>query len=185
MTRRWMMLIAVLGLMPTLLAMRPVDEALLNAAFKGDLGEVNKLIKREADVNAVNSGGFTPLIAAAEKGHQKIVALLLTHGAEVKQATTDNGTTPLIVAAENGHRATVALLLDKHADVTQARTDGKTPLFIAVEKEHPATVALLLDNGADVTQSRTDDGATALHIAVSQGHREIVTRSEERRVGKE
>src|ERR1044071_6146667 len=129
MTRRWMMLIAVLGLMPTLLAMRPVDEALLNAAFKGDLGEVNKLIKREADVNAVNSGGFTPLIAAAEKGHQKIVALLLTHGAEVKQATTDNGTTPLLVAVEKGYRKIVGMLLTHGAFVKPATTDnGTTPL---------------------------------------------------------
>ena len=111
MTQRWMVLIAVLGLIPMLLAMRPVDEALLNAAFKGDLGEVNKLIKKEADVNAANAGGFTPLIAAAEKGHQKIVALLLTHGAEVKQATTDNGTTPLIVAVEKGYRKIVEMLL--------------------------------------------------------------------------
>ena len=111
MTQRWMVPIAVLGLMPMLLAMRPVDEALLNAAFKGDLGEVNKLIKKEADVNAANAGGFTPLIAAAEKGHQKIVALLLTQGAEVKQATTDNGTTPLIVAAERGYRKIVEMLL--------------------------------------------------------------------------
>jgi len=52
MTQRWMVLIAVLGLMPMLLAMRPVDEALLTAAFKGDLDEVTKLIKKEADVNA-------------------------------------------------------------------------------------------------------------------------------------
>ena len=39
MTQRWMGLIAVVGLIPLLLAMRPVDEALLAAASKGDLGE--------------------------------------------------------------------------------------------------------------------------------------------------
>ena len=46
MTRRWIVLIAVLGLMPILLAMRPVDDVLLKAAFKGDLGEVNTQIKK-------------------------------------------------------------------------------------------------------------------------------------------
>src|ERR1041384_1437559 len=145
MTRRWMMLIAVLGLMPTLLAMRPGDEAVLNAAFKGDLAEVNKLIKREADVNAVNSGGFTPLIAAAEKGHQKIVALLLTHGAEVKQATTDNGTTPLIVAVEKGYRKIVEMLLTHGSLVKQATTDnGASPLYVAAQQGGRDIYALML-----------------------------------------
>ena len=90
--RRWVVLIAVLGLMPMLLAMRPVDDALLKAAFKGDLSEVNALIKKEADINAANTGGFTPLLVAAEKGHREIMALLVDKGADVNQATTEGAT---------------------------------------------------------------------------------------------
>ena len=44
MTQRWMVLIAVVGLIPLLLAMRPVDEALLAAASKGDLGEITEAL---------------------------------------------------------------------------------------------------------------------------------------------
>ena len=123
MTQRWIVLITVLGLMPILLAMRPVDDVLLKAAFKGDLGEVTTQIKREADVNAANPVGFTPLLVATKKGHQEVVALLLDHGAEVTQATTD-GESPLYVAAEQGHRKIVSLLLDHGAEVTQATMKG-------------------------------------------------------------
>jgi ankyrin repeat protein len=102
MTHPWKVLIAVLGLMPMLLAMRPVDESLLSASSKGNLREVQTLLKQEANVNAANEDGTTPLFIAAEKGHRDIVALLLDHGADVKQTTTD-GATPLHIAAEMGH----------------------------------------------------------------------------------
>jgi hypothetical protein len=49
MTQRWMALIAVVGLIPLLLAMRPVDEALLAAASKGDLGEITRAFEKGAE----------------------------------------------------------------------------------------------------------------------------------------
>ena len=52
MKQHWMVLIAVLGLMPMILAMRPVDEILLTAAHKRDLGEATRAIEKGADVNA-------------------------------------------------------------------------------------------------------------------------------------
>ena len=94
------------------------------------------LLKREANVNAANEDGTTPLFIAAEKGHRDIVALLLDHGADVKQTTTD-GATPLHIAAEMGHRAIVALLLDEGADVTEQ---------LGVLKMNPEAKALLARN---------------------------------------
>jgi ankyrin repeat protein len=72
-----MVLMAMFDLLPILLAMGPVDDALLKAAFEGDLGEVSMLLKKEVDVNAANGGGFTPLIVATEQGRLDIVAMLL------------------------------------------------------------------------------------------------------------
>jgi Ankyrin repeats (3 copies) len=129
MTQRWMGLIAVVGLIPLLLAMRPVDEALLAAASKGDLGEITRAVEKGADVNAADEDGITPLYRATEKGHQDAVALLLDKGANLKQETMD-GVTPLHIAVERGHQAVVAQLLDKGADVKKIRTDsGEPPLF--------------------------------------------------------
>ena len=73
MIQRWMVLIVVLGLMPMLLAMRPVDNALLNAASKGDLGQVQALLKNEANINTANKDGETPLFSAAENGSEQRV----------------------------------------------------------------------------------------------------------------
>jgi len=94
MTRRWMVMVAVLGLMPMLMAMRPVDEELLQAADKGDRIQVQALLKKGADVNAPNSKGATPLHLAAQKGHREVVALLLEKGAAANAAST-TGATPL------------------------------------------------------------------------------------------
>jgi hypothetical protein len=105
--------------MPILLAMRPVDDVLLKAAFKGDLGEVHTQIKKEADVNAANTFGFTPLLVAIKKGHQEVVALLLDHGAEVTQATTD-GESPLYVAA--GRKNGDILNFPTHGDPAPSST---------------------------------------------------------------
>ncbi len=46
MIRRWMVLGAVLGLVPMLMAMRPVDKELLKAAFKGDQKQVQGLLAK-------------------------------------------------------------------------------------------------------------------------------------------
>jgi len=102
MNKRWILLILVLGFMPMVLAMRPVDDALLKAASNGDPSLVQVLIEKQADVNVANKDGETPLYNAAEKGDQVIVALLLDKGANLKHVTTD-GATALHIAAELGH----------------------------------------------------------------------------------
>jgi hypothetical protein len=51
MTRRWIVPIAVHGLMPMLMAMRPADEVLLKAAYKGDLFQVRALLTRNLRKN--------------------------------------------------------------------------------------------------------------------------------------
>jgi Ankyrin repeats (many copies) len=71
MTQRWMVLIAVLGFMPMILALRPVDEALLIASSKGDLSLVQTLIEKQADVNAANKDGETPLYNCNRDGASK------------------------------------------------------------------------------------------------------------------
>jgi len=72
MNRRWMVLVAVLGLMPMLMAMRSVDEKLLKAALKGDQKQVQGLLKKGAEVKTPDSDGFTPLFIATQMKHTAI-----------------------------------------------------------------------------------------------------------------
>ena len=71
------------------------------------------LIGRGADLEAADQFGWTPLHAAASRGHAEMVCLLLEAGASAA-ASDEDGKTPLAWAAMQGHEAASALL-DDHA----------------------------------------------------------------------
>jgi hypothetical protein len=98
---------------------------------------------------------------AAEEGHDEVVWMLLTDGADANKARTDDGTTPLYVAAEEGHVGVVSALLEFGAgvDVNAARSDGGgSPLSVACQHGHCRVVSLLLDHGAVETACSMPSG---------------------------
>ena len=71
------------------------------------------LEKEGIDINQADNEGSTPLLLAANKGHEKVVNILLNeHGIQVNQSW-ETGATPLFQAAMNGHVRVVMLLLDE------------------------------------------------------------------------
>lgn len=93
-------------------------DRLYAAALRGNTAEVRRcLLEDGTDVNCCHSGkGGTPLQAAASKGHDEIVRLLLAHGADIERGggQWDN---PLQAACFSGHVSTVPILLDAGADL--------------------------------------------------------------------
>ena len=78
------------------------------------------LLKAGADVNkASTDNGVTPLLIAAEEGHEAIVRLLLDAGANFNTAL-NNGTTPLDIAQREGHTEIVTLLTNASVDAKNA-----------------------------------------------------------------
>lgn len=67
------------------------------------------LIQQGADVNAVQTGGYTPLHQAAAAGQRELVVLLLESGADPHKLC-DQGKTPGEYARERGHSEIAALL---------------------------------------------------------------------------
>jgi ankyrin repeat protein len=67
------------------------------------------LLESGADVNATQSGGFTPLHSAASNGSHDLVALLLEYGAR-PDCRCLQGKTPADYARERGHQAVVTAL---------------------------------------------------------------------------
>jgi len=92
-------------------AIAGVNENLIDAAGRGDLPSVKRLINKGAAVNAKDKDGWTALMDASfGAGHREVVELLLAHGADVN-AKNNNGDTALSLASQNGHEDIEELLL--------------------------------------------------------------------------
>jgi hypothetical protein len=109
-----------------------------SAAYFENLEVVQKSIEYDADINAKDEDGWTPLFWASRGYYFKDVSglrLLLEHGADVN-ARADDGFTPL-------HRASVRPLCkswERHhtKKVHQGRCDGITRHKITGRIEHGA-----------------------------------------------
>eukprot|EP00968_Pinguiococcus_pyrenoidosus_P012483 scaffold1096_cov171-Pinguiococcus_pyrenoidosus.AAC.4 len=155
-----------------------------DAAERGDVGEVRRLVDEGVDKEARERRyGRTPLCSAARHGHLEVVQALLDRGAD-KEAADKDGWTPLHCAAENGHVEVVQALLDRGANKEAAKDHGWTPLHIAARNGHLEVVQALMDRGAN-KDSASKDGRTPLHSAAQNGHLKVVQALLDRRANKE
>ncbi|WP_333023180.1 ankyrin repeat domain-containing protein, partial [Wolbachia endosymbiont of Pentidionis agamae] len=96
---------------------------------------VNALLENEADFNAIDKNGCTPLHYAARHGHTAVVNALLENEADFN-AIDNSGCTPLYYAAKAWHEEKVVnALLKNGANVNAPNKHGSTPLRIAVDLE--------------------------------------------------
>jgi len=114
----------------------------------------------KVNVDAANSKDETPLMMAAFKGQEDLVAKLIARDAAVNKT----GWTPLHYAATNGHLAIIKVLLDKYAFIDAQSPNGTTPLMMAAMYGSAEAVKLLIDEGADQTM-KNQQGMTALDFA--------------------
>jgi ankyrin repeat protein len=112
------------------------ENAMMLAALNDDVGLVNALIAKDAEVN---KKGWAPLHYAATNGHDDVVKVLLDNSAYI-DAGSPNGTTPLMMAARGGHLSTVKLLLDEGADLRVKNQLGLTAVDFA-KQYHEKDVA--------------------------------------------
>lgn len=89
-----------------------------------------KLIQAGADVNALSSDGFTPLLSAIDCSHHdpdaavKIVSLLLDNGADIEKRG-DWDKTPFLKSCTRGVIGVTRLLVDRGCDLNaQAKEIG-------------------------------------------------------------
>lgn len=149
------------------------------------------LLKVGADTDSGfedSDNNIPPLCYAALRGYEKIVSVLLSHGANVEVADS-YGWRPLHLASYMGRTVIVQALIDAGASVRIATREWSSmferqgihggdkwagqPLHLAAMEGHVEIVRLLLDHGADVhastghpTELAPIDGPTALHIVL-------------------
>jgi len=119
--------------------MSSLNEDLLNAAKRGHLEEVRRLLDKGVDVNARDDWWKTPLHYAADGGHLSVVKLLVEKGADV-DAKNKEGKTPLDLAKKSKHwdvvnfldaikKATVEIIDVRHSSLSEGLW-GKISVFI-------------------------------------------------------
>ena len=119
------------------------------------------------------SGEVTLLMMAANYGHERMVEMLLRHGAEIDMHSGGSHRTALMAAAKQGHELVVVLLLRHKAEVNLRDGDGMSALMLAAVQNHSAIVLRLLQAGADLAM-RSPSGLTALDYAESEHQKECV-----------
>lgn len=149
--------VACLGILVLALlgALDDYGHPLLNAAYRGDVRTVDRLLREGIDVNTVGPYGHTALILAAYNPDTEIVAFLLEHGANVN-AKDDAGMTPLHCAGYKGNVAVARLLLTGGADVALTNRHGFNPLHEAAMKGPNSLVEMLVRAGAPLAVADAD-----------------------------
>jgi cytochrome c2 len=144
-----------------------------DAAKKGDVAELERLLDAGGDVNETDSFA-PPLHLAAMIGHVGAVQLLAARGANLN-ATSSLGT-PLHAAVQFGKVEAIRALLSVGADPDARDNDGYTPLIRAASRPSVQVVEALIAGGADVDAiaiGKSNQGEKgpliALHEANLQG----------------
>ncbi|XP_015929424.1 poly [ADP-ribose] polymerase tankyrase-2 [Parasteatoda tepidariorum] len=143
------------------------DSALLDAAKKGNLSRVLKLVSPE-NINCRDSQGrnSTPLHLAAGYNNLEVAEFLLEHGADVN-AQDKGGLIPLHNASSYGHLDIAALLIKYNTVVNATDRWGFTPLHEAAQKGRTQLCALLLAHGADPTM-KNHEGQTPYDLTTAE-----------------
>jgi len=120
----------------------------------------------------VQSDSITALMAAANKGDERVVDLLLRHGAEANLQNS-NGDSTLMHAAIRGHEKVVEVLLWHGAEANLQNSFGSTALMAAAQEGFDQVAELLLQHGVDANP-QDNKGDTALMIAAYNGNERVV-----------
>lgn len=88
---------------------------------------IDTLAKHNASLDIRDYGGSSALHIAASLGHEKSVAVLISHLPSLLDAKDRMGKTPLHCAAYLGRAKTVKVLIDSGADIFAKDNRGRTP----------------------------------------------------------
>jgi beta-lactamase regulating signal transducer with metallopeptidase domain len=141
-----------------------LDMALLEAAERGNIKTMQRLLDAGAKAGAVLPGDGTPLIAAARAGRVAALEILLEAGADVNRGVDGDGNA-LTMAAKGGHLAAVRLLLDHGADIDLGVRGDGNPLIMAAGAGQLEVVRVLVEKGADIEKIVPGDENPLIHAS--------------------
>jgi uncharacterized protein len=153
------------------------DHALIQAAERGEIVVLRRLVGEGARVNARDGRGRTALLAATQRNQIEVARFLIQEGADVN-ARDFIQDSPFLYAGAEGRTEILKLMLAADADLKSTNRYGGTALIPAAHHGHVEAVKLLLATAIDKDHVN-NLGWTALLEAVILGdggpaHTEIV-----------
>ncbi|XP_061171192.1 transient receptor potential cation channel subfamily A member 1 homolog isoform X1 [Saccostrea echinata] len=141
------------------------------------------LIKNGADMNRGDKYGLTPLHYAAMRGNELATKELLQFEGINIEAEDKQGMTALHMAATHNHVEIARMLINAGAQLRCKDNEDLTPLHCAASEGNIEIVQLLFQAGAkqdgwvtisNMVTDRDCDQNTCLHLAVENGHYDVV-----------
>ncbi|QGQ96438.1 ankyrin repeat domain-containing protein [Paenibacillus psychroresistens] len=144
--------------------------SITDAAYRGKIEEIQYVLDRGANINAVNHLGNSALSIS----NIEVIKFLLGSGIDVEI----HGGKPLRGAAWDGKEEILQLLFKEGADINyhgydQVHSDCPTPLQVAAQRGHVHIVHFLLELGADPT-IKDKYGNRPYTVAKRYKHQEIM-----------
>lgn len=142
-----------------------------NAAKRGDLEAVRKLLDAGVVVDSPDADGQTPLVNAIGGRNVPVARFLIERGADVNSRSPKDGGTPLLATVCWDYGEMTAFreeLLASGAD-PNARTSDGTPVIMRAIWHTPTTpLKQLIDHGADLN-ARDAEGRSLLARTMEEG----------------
>lgn len=152
----------------------PSSYSLGSAVRNGRLELVKKLVASGANINATDSVGNTPLMAAVIAGNSEIVAYLLANKSDVNFRLGRSDSTALRYAVLADRADLVRRLVAAGAKVDLRYAEGQTVLHLAASQRRADCLRLLLGADADL-EAQNSAGNTPLDEAVLHDRTENVS----------
>ena len=166
------------------------SSGLLRAAGNGINKAVQFFLEMGVSIDDVDSNGRTALMLASKAGHNKLVEMIFSAGANgscqdheqtavgtdtvsLPHTDIDQDSTILMAAKKDQTAITVTLVTRYNGDLDKQDNNGLTALCHASHSGHSNVVQILLEGGAD-PNIQEEYGWTALMYASHNGYFEVV-----------
>jgi ankyrin repeat protein len=142
----------------------------LHTVSKKEVAEV-LLDKHPELLHMTNTYGSTPLVIAAQDGHDDVVALFLERGANA-WLQNESGSSSIHRAAAAGHFKVIKLLVEhkKGVNPNMKKKNGATALHMAAFYGRAEVVKYLMDKVDDINADSAEYGSPLSAAAISAGN---------------
>lgn len=144
------------------------------ASLNGQVEELRRAVERGARVDEPDRQGYTPLRAAAARGHLDVIRAIreLTPHSDIN-AQDGNGFTALMTAAAAGHEAVVVALVNEFGARLDATDDeDRDAITHALAQNQPDIIRLLASLGA--RPRKTEATIEAIRTAAADNNRDAL-----------